>query len=162
MKSQPFEMVDYSKINLENTINSGQVFLWKQNQSNWYGINGQDVLRISNSGIIKSFTKQKTDFFRKKDPLEEILKEISKDKVTKQAVKKYLGLRLLRQDPFQCFISFIVSSNSEQVWKIFAKTLEKRFLLITRNSICSLNQKFLQLHQFTKLKIVALAIVLNL
>ncbi|PIY89073.1 MAG: DNA repair protein, partial [Nitrosopumilales archaeon CG_4_10_14_0_8_um_filter_34_8] len=37
---------------------------------------------------------------------------ISKDKTTKIAVKKYLGLRLLRQDPFQCFISFIVSSNS--------------------------------------------------
>ena len=28
------------------------------------------------------------------------------------AVKKYQGLRILRQDPFQCLISFIVSSNS--------------------------------------------------
>ena len=37
---------------------------------------------------------------------------ISKDKTTRLAVKKYLGLRLLRQDPFQCLISFIVSSNS--------------------------------------------------
>jgi N-glycosylase/DNA lyase len=105
-------MVDYFKINLENTINSGQVFLWKRDQNNWYGINGSDVLRINNSGKIKSFSKQKIDYFREKDNLKEILTTISKDKTTKQAVKKYLGLRLLRQDPFQCFISFIVSSNS--------------------------------------------------
>jgi N-glycosylase/DNA lyase len=44
--------------------------------------------------------------------MEEIIKSISKDMTTKVAVKKYLGLRLVRQDPFQCFISFIVSSNS--------------------------------------------------
>ena len=105
-------MDNYCKINLENTINSGQVFLWKKNQNNWYGINGQSILRINNSGKIKSYSKQKIDYFREKDNLEKILKSISKDKTTRQAVKKYLGLRLLRQDPFQCFISFIVSSNS--------------------------------------------------
>ena len=105
-------MVDYCKINLENTINSGQVFLWEKNQGNWYGINGQNILRINDFGKIKSYTKQKTDYFREKDSLEEILRSISKDKTTRQAVKKYFGLRLLRQDPFQCFISFIVSSNS--------------------------------------------------
>jgi len=105
-------MVDYCKINLENTINSGQVFLWKQHQNNWFGVNGQDVLRITDSGKIKSYAKQKIDFLREKDNLEEILRLISKDKTTKQAVKKYLGMRLLRQDPFQCLISFIVSSNS--------------------------------------------------
>jgi N-glycosylase/DNA lyase len=105
-------MVDYCKINLENTINSGQVFLWEKNQGNWYGIDGQNILRINDFGKIKSYTKQKTDYFREKDSLEEILKSISKDKTTRQAVKKYFGLRLLRQDPFQCFISFIVSSNS--------------------------------------------------
>jgi N-glycosylase/DNA lyase len=105
-------MVDYCKINLENTINSGQVFLWKQIQNNWFGVNGQDVLRITDSGKIKSYAKQKIDFFREKDNLEEILRMISKDKTTRLAVKKYLGMRLLRQDPFQCLISFIVSSNS--------------------------------------------------
>jgi len=105
-------MVDYCKINLENTINSGQVFLWKQHQNNWFGVNGQDVLRITDSGKIKSYAKQKIDFLREKDNLEEILRSISKDKTTRQAVKKYLGMRLLRQDPFQCLISFIVSSNS--------------------------------------------------
>ena len=99
-------------IDVENSINSGQVFLWKRDDNNWYGINGQDVLKISNSGRIKSYQNIKTDFFRKKDDLEKIIKSISKDKTTKVAVKQYSGLRILEQDPFQCLISFIVSSNS--------------------------------------------------
>ena len=105
-------MIDYSVINLENTINSGQVFLWTKQKEFWYGINGQDVLKINNSGKITSYYNKKYDFFRNSDDMEEIIKSISKDKTTKIAVKKYLGLRLIRQDPFQCFISFIVSSNS--------------------------------------------------
>ncbi|MBI2111039.1 MAG: DNA repair protein [Nitrosarchaeum sp.] len=105
-------MIDYGIINLENTINSGQVFLWTQQKEFWYGINGQDILKINNLGKITSYSKKKYDFFRNIDDMEEIIKSISKDKTTKIAVKKYLGLRLIRQDPFQCFISFIVSSNS--------------------------------------------------
>ena len=50
--------------------------------------------------------------FRQNDNLEKIIKSISKDKIVKIAVKKFQGLRILRQDPFQCLISFIVSSNS--------------------------------------------------
>jgi N-glycosylase/DNA lyase len=105
-------MIEYSVINLENTINSGQVFLWNKQKEFWYGINGQDVLKINNSGKITSYSNKKYDFFRNGDDIEEIIKSISKDKTTKIAVKKYLGLRVARQDPFQCFISFIVSSNS--------------------------------------------------
>lgn len=105
-------MIDYSIINLENTINSGQVFLWTKQKEFWYGINGQDILKINGLGKISSYSNRRYDFFRDSDNMEEIIKSISKDKTTKIAVKKYLGLRLIRQDPFQCFISFIVSSNS--------------------------------------------------
>ena len=105
-------MIEYNTINLENTINSGQVFLWKKQKEFWYGINGQDVLKVDDSGNVTSLGSKKYDFFRNSDDIEKIIKSISKDKTTRIAVKKYLGLRLLRQDPFQCFISFIVSSNS--------------------------------------------------
>jgi N-glycosylase/DNA lyase len=112
MKLFPFEMIDYCKIDLENTINSGQVFLWQKLKNNWYGIDGQNVLRINKSCKIKTYSKQKTDFFREKDDIKRIIQSICKDKTTKHAVDEFFGLRLLRQDPFQCFISFIVSSNS--------------------------------------------------
>ena len=121
-------MSKFYKINLENSINSGQVFLWKKWQNYWYGVDGQDVLRVDEFGKIKSYSKQKIDFFREKDDVKKIIQSICKDKTTKYAVKKYLGLRLLRQDPFQCFISFIVSSNSNiQKIKFTLENICKKF-----------------------------------
>jgi N-glycosylase/DNA lyase len=99
-------------INVKNSINSGQVFLWKKNGDYWYGINGQDVLCVNKNGIIRSYQNLNKGFFREKDNLDNIIKSISKDKIVRKAVKQYFGLRILRQDPFQCLISFIVSSNS--------------------------------------------------
>jgi len=115
-------------INVENSINSGQVFLWKKYKDIWYGVNGQDILKISKTGTVKSYQNVKTDFFRKKDNIEKIIKSISKDEITKKAVKQYLGLRILEQDPFQCLISFIVSSNSNiQKIKSSLENMSKKF-----------------------------------
>ena len=99
-------------ISVKDSINSGQVFLWRRENSCWYGVNGQDILRIDDFANIRSYQNIKTDFFRKKDNIEKIMKSISRDKITQKAVKQYPGLRILQQDPFQCLISFIVSSNS--------------------------------------------------
>ncbi|TBR07228.1 MAG: DNA repair protein [Candidatus Nitrosotenuis sp.] len=99
------------EINLDQTINSGQVFLWKKTGDTWYGVDGQNVFAASQTKA-ESLEGDRIDFFRKNDNLEKILKDISKDLTIKSAVKKFSGLRLLRQDPFQCYISFIVSSNS--------------------------------------------------
>ncbi|MDH5659105.1 MAG: DNA repair protein [Nitrosopumilus sp.] len=115
-------------IDVENSINSGQVFLWKKNYQYWYGINGQDVLKVDDLGNIKSYQNNKTDFFRKRDDMMEIVRSISIDDITKNAVEKYLGLRLLDQDPFQCLISFIVSSNSNiQKIKNNLEKISKKF-----------------------------------
>jgi len=115
-------------INVENSINSGQVFLWRKNNDIWYGVNGQNILKISKTGTIKSYQNIKTDFFRKRDNIEKIIDSISKDKITKKAVKQYLGLRILEQDPFQCLISFIVSSNSNiQKIKNSLEKISKKF-----------------------------------
>ena len=128
-------------IDVDNSINSGQVFLWEKQGSDWYGIDGQDVLKINKNGVIKSIRNLKTDFFRKNDNMQEIIKSISKDKTVKKAVKEYEGLRLFRQDPFQCVISFIISSNSniqkiknslEKITKKFGKKVKiqnKEFFL---------------------------------
>ena len=128
-------------IDIDNSINSGQVFLWEKQGVDWYGINGQDILKIDKNASIKSIRNSKTDFFRKNDNMQEIIKSISKDKTVKKAVKEYEGLRLFRQDPFQCLISFIISSNSniqkiknslEKITKKFGKKVKiqnKEFFL---------------------------------
>ena len=103
----------FSEINLEYSINSGQVFLWEKFQNSWYGINGSDVISVTDSSNeVRSFSKNPIDVFRIGDDFQKIFQSISRDKIVKSAVKHYKGLRLLRQDPFQCYISFISSSNS--------------------------------------------------
>jgi len=115
-------------IDIDNSINSGQVFLWEKQGSDWYGVDGQNILKINKNGVIKSIRNLKTDFFRKNDNMQEIIKSISKDKTVKKAVKEYEGLRLFRQDPFQCLISFIISSNSNiQKIKNSLEKIAKKF-----------------------------------
>ena len=80
-------------IDVENSINSGQVFLWKKDNHFWYGINGQNVLKVDGLGNIKSYQNTKADFFRKRDDMVKIIKSISVDNETKNAVRKYPGLR---------------------------------------------------------------------
>ena len=100
-------------INLNLTINSGQVFLWNKIGSTWFGIDNEDLLVIKENPFeIVSSPRKMNKFFREEDNLDNILEEISKDKLVKNAVKHFSGLRLIRQDPFQCYISFICSSNS--------------------------------------------------
>lgn len=112
MKQSQSNKLDFSSINSDHSINSGQVFLWKKLEDRWYGVNGQDILRIDKDNSIFSYKGRKIDFWRENDDVEKILTDLSKDKILEKAIRKYVGLRILRQDPFQCLVSFIVSSNS--------------------------------------------------
>ena len=103
-------MKDKFEVNIDDTINSGQVFLWKKFDSKWYGINGKNILVLEDKLDIKS--KNIHNFFRFDDDFQKIKRQLSKDDIMKKAIKNFPGMRILRQDPFQCYISFIVSSNS--------------------------------------------------
>ena len=103
-------MKDKFEINIDDTINSGQVFLWKKIGSKWYGVDGKKILILKDKLDVKS--KDVHNFFRFDDDFQRIKKQLSKDKVMKKAINNFPGMRILRQDPFQCYISFIVSSNS--------------------------------------------------
>jgi N-glycosylase/DNA lyase len=119
-----------SKINVEHTINSGQVFLWQKFGKKWYGINGNDVLSVDEGAPseVSSYQKNDYDLFRDSDNVGKILKTMSKDPVLNDAIKKFSGLRLMRQDPFQCYISFIVSSNSSiQNIRLTLQKIAKKF-----------------------------------
>ena len=50
------------------------------------------------------------DFFRLDEDLESILKGIDRDEVIHRAIREYRGMRLIRQDPWECLISFLCSS----------------------------------------------------
>ena len=103
----------HSDINIRETINSGQIFLWENYGNEWFVVDGQDVIMAKQIPFqVITFSKKVKNFFREDDNYENVLKNIKKDKIVKKAIIRYPGLRITRQDPFQCCISFIVSSNS--------------------------------------------------
>ena len=122
-------MQKISTINIETTINSGQVFLWNKIEDRWIGIDGQDIIILNQSPFsARSSSNGISNFFREDDNLKKILSNISRDKIVAKAAKQSPGLRLIRQDPFQCYISFICSSNSSiQNIKSMLENLCKKF-----------------------------------
>ena len=110
MKKLPSKLKNNFEINLDDTINSGQVFLWKKFDSKWYGVNGEKMLILEEK--LDTNCRDIHKFFRFNDDFQKIKKQLSKDRVVKEAIKNFPGMRILRQDPFQCYISFVVSSNS--------------------------------------------------
>jgi len=81
--------------------------------NDWFVIDGLDVIMAKQKPFeIITFSKTPKNFLRVADNYSNILKNITKDKIVKKASKYYPGLRVTRQDPFQCCISFIVSANS--------------------------------------------------
>ena len=103
----------HTNINIHETINSGQIFLWENYGNEWFVIDGDDIIMGKQTPFeIITFSKTTKKFFREDDNYQKILKNITKDKIVKEAANHYPGLRVTRQDPFQCCISFIVSANS--------------------------------------------------
>jgi len=49
-------------------------------------------------------------FFRLDEHFDSMLKEIDRDPMIHQAIRKYRGMRLIRQDPWECLLSFLCSS----------------------------------------------------
>ena len=100
-------------VNVRDTINSGQIFLWENYKDVWFVINGQNVIVIRQKpSEVLELSDEAKKFFRNDDDFKEIVRSISRDKIVKNAVKHYPGLRITRQEPFQCYISFIISANS--------------------------------------------------
>ena len=76
MKRLPSKLKNKFEVNLDDTINSGQVFLWKKINSKWYGINGKNILTLKEKPDTKN--KIQYDFFRFDDDFQEIKRKLSK------------------------------------------------------------------------------------
>jgi len=110
MKKSLSKLRNNFEVNIDDTINSGQLFLWKKIHSKWYGVNGKKLQILEDKLDVEN--KDIHNFFRFGDDFQIIKRKLSRDKVLKKAIENFPGMRILRQDPFQCYISFIVSSNS--------------------------------------------------
>jgi N-glycosylase/DNA lyase len=119
--------IKVKNFNLKYTIESGQFFYFEKINDYYYIIERDKIFKIKQEGdfLYTYFNKNCSinyiiNFLNIKDEnsYEKIIKN-EKDKLLKEGMKKYYGLRIIKQDPFQCSISFICSSaaNIEKIKK---------------------------------------------
>ena len=121
---------------LSATLSSGQAFRWRLHNGSWHGIIGRHQVRLQCDGkTIVAETDQPqsswtwlTHYLQTDLDLRAVLATFPDDPPMRAAVNACRGLRLLRQDPWECLASFILSSTKQivQIQQIVA-TLCHRF-----------------------------------
>ena len=117
--------------NLNYTLDCGQVFRWERDGDWWTGVVRDQVIRISqDKGELLVDSKLPPEFFsryfRLDDDLPLIYKSIDRDLLINRAIRKYKGLRLIRQDPWECLISYMLATASS------IPTIQKRISLLSQ------------------------------
>ena len=98
-------------INLPHTLDSGQIFRYEKTETGFRIHHGQDSFIVTNDFQVEGISQSKaSSFFRLDDNYVKILKSITKDQTIANAIQQYNSLRLLRQDPWECTVSFLCSS----------------------------------------------------
>jgi N-glycosylase/DNA lyase len=117
---------------LDVTLCCGQVFRWDKRGDWWYGVVGDRVLKISQTNTELEFANADEKFvehyFGLDDDLQEIRDGIGRDENIKTALLEFWGLRIIRQDPWECLTSYICATyKSIAAIKQMLLKLSKRF-----------------------------------
>jgi N-glycosylase/DNA lyase len=123
---------------LDFSLCCGQVFRWKKDSGWWYGVVGDHVLKVRQCGDQLEFEGVSERFIRHYfglgDDLAQISHCVSKDSYIEAALAKYRGLRIVRQVPWECLVSFIcatyksIAAIEQMLTKLSAKYGEKKVL----------------------------------
>ena len=127
---------------LSATLDSGQVFRWQRSadgssasSNSWLGVIGNHRVRLAQThdGIFAETAAPVEnwdwlrDFLQTKTDLTAVLKTFPDDEPMRTAAASCRGLRLLRQEPWECLASFILSSTKQivQIRQIIALLCER-------------------------------------
>lgn len=118
--TRTFAVRDYD---LAATLTCGQVFGWRQHDQWWAGVVGNHWVRLrSDPSSITAETAEPvadwdwlTNYLQLHLDLGEVVRSFPDDEPMRAAVDACRGLRLLRQDPWECLASFILSSTKQIV-----------------------------------------------
>ena len=112
---QPFD--------LESTLACGQGHRWLPAGYEWYeGVMRDSLVQIRqvDGGIEFCTTAEEVDIarqlrshFRLCDNVVAIYNDLSKDSMMAQLVRKFAGLRVMRIDPWECLVFFILTARSD-------------------------------------------------
>ena len=127
-----FRVRDYD---LAATLTSGQVFRWEARDGSWIGVTLGRWVKLWQRGqkiVAKTAAPQTdwrwlADYLQVAVKLDDMLATFPDDAPMRAAVNACRGLRLLRQDPWECLASFILSSTKQivQIRQIVAMLCER-------------------------------------
>ena len=120
---------------LAATLDSGQAFRWREDGSAWTGVIGKHWVRLTQTrdsihaetAVSVGDWKWLHDYLQTEVNLAAVLQTFPNDKPMQTAVAACRGLRILRQDPWECLASFILSSTKQivQIRQIIALLCER-------------------------------------
>lgn len=116
------EQLEVSDYSLEHTLGCGQEFLWGKDELGWRGVIKGRLTRLrevpgglevglydgGGAGWFRDYLQADVD-------LQRVVATFPRDRVLMDAVSACRGLRLLRQDPWECLAGFILSSTKQIV-----------------------------------------------
>jgi len=117
---------------LDFSLCCGQVFKWKKIDGWWYGVVGENVVKIRQRDAELDFENANEEFVRcyfgLNDDLEQISCCIGRDDYIRKALRRFAVLRIVRQEPWECLISFICATyKSIAAIELMLSKLSKKF-----------------------------------
>ncbi|HOL40512.1 MAG TPA: DNA glycosylase [Methanospirillum sp.] len=122
---------------LDLSLSCGQIFGWKKTGDMWKGVHNGKIITIRQERDSLQYEgadkREIIRFLGLHDPIQEIITSIrdhiivynsTPDPFFETQYARSQGLRILRQHPWECLVSFICSANSN------IRTIEKRINLI--------------------------------
>jgi len=120
---------------LDLTLTSGQVFGWQPGADGWTGVVAGRWIRLTGSETcLRAETARPerswdwlADYLQVELDLATVLRTFPADPPLREAVRVCRGLRLLRQDPWECLASFLLSSTKQisQIRQVVAQLCER-------------------------------------
>jgi N-glycosylase/DNA lyase len=117
---------------LDVTLCCGQVFRWDKKSDWWYGVAGDKAFKVRLVGEGLEYCNVKASFveryFSLDIDLRKIADAINKDAHIAKAIEAYWGLRIIRQEPWECLISYICATyKSIPAIRHMLNNMAKRF-----------------------------------
>jgi len=102
------------RFSLKDTLECGQLFRYTKVMGTYLVHSSNRLFSLWQKGDLLLYDGVEEDFlihfFRLDENLDSILKDIDRDPFIHQAIQTYRGMRVIRQDPWECLLSFLCSS----------------------------------------------------